>query len=99
MPDLQAPVDKKYKPDDAHLSKELVDQWKDDFKFFRDTWHMWNGGYWQALEFEEMQLHIRDYMLTTRERGKKVNTADVRSLEKMYRLDCFVRQEKIDIED
>lgn len=99
MPDLQAPVDKKYKPDDAHMSRELAEQWRDDYAFFRDSWHMWNAGYWQTLEFEEMQRFIRDYMVGVRERGKKVNTADLRSLEKMYRLDCFVRQEKIDIED
>jgi len=88
-----------FKPDDANLSTELVTQWKDDFKFFRDTWHAWNAGYWQSLEFEEMQRSIRDFMTLQRTRGVKVNTDKVRSLEKMYRLDQFVRQEVIDIED
>lgn len=81
------------------MSAQLMARWKDDYKYFRDVWHQYCSGYWQVLEFEEIQRAIRDFMIDLRVRGITVGTDKVRSLEKMYRLDSFVRQERIDIED
>lgn len=88
----------KFIPDDAHLASELTELWKGQYAYFWETWHKYNTGYWERLESEEMQRDIREFMVRQRERGVEVNTRELRSLERMYRLDCFTRPDLVDVE-
>lgn len=40
------------------LAKILLNEWKDELRYFRSAWHKYEGGYWQAQENEAIDLQI-----------------------------------------
>lgn len=88
-----------YSPDDDQIAQELREHFQQRFSFFRGMWHEYIDGVWQALEEIEMMGRIREHMRLMRQRDVELSMARLNSAEKMYRIDCFVRQERIGGDD
>lgn len=92
----QAPTeDIYYKPDDDELAIQLAQHWKDQVRFFRGCWHIYEDGVWTERQQPEVNLAVRKFLRPYRSHGITISKSKINSLTAMAEDDCFIPDRRL----
>lgn len=79
-----------FKADDDQLATYIAEQWQGQVAFFRSSWRVYEGGYWQERDDSEPRRFIRRALVPVRERIGGIRQGRITAIASMLQDDCSI---------